>query len=979
MPSSLHQLLISEGQALVVGGNTPFLLDDPSSVWFVESGSVEVFSVRVENGQATGTRFHFFSVRAGEALFGMDSRTHGRGRGFLAVGMVNTHLRKLPVHRLREWAENPALTSEIASLVDGWVAGLSLGVAKDVNPRTEMILEPAPEVEVRESARFRSKRGVLWIACLEGDLLFIGMEDVPFAGESVLFPISQDAWLQALGRSKVVVAETRTVLNRPGLWHGLALLSEVVFRCEAVNKRLAEVDEYNRLKDRAAAGRRAGEKALRRLATVVDEWEDQPTGAFKDPTYVACQWMGEAAGIAIHPPPELAKGQTLRDPLGAIAKASRIRLRKVSLRGKWWREEAGPLIGYLTGGKVPVTLLPTRNGQYEIRNPADSSRQLVNEEIAAKIDGFAWCFYRSFSDEALTLWQVLRFGAHGLGNDLFLYALMGAASGLLGLLPALAIGKIFGTLVPEAERTQLWQVTLGLVVAAIAIAIFDLTRAVALLRVEGKLDQSIQSAVIDRLLKLPVPFFRQFTSGELAERATGINQIRQIASATVITAVLGNAFATTNLGLLFYYSARLAGVAIGLIAIALLVTLGAGALQLRHQRQITRVQGQLAGVVLQFLTGITKLRVAGAELLAFSAWAGTFARQKQLACRSRAIGNHLQVFNAVFPLMSSAVLFWTVSLWNKTSPISTGDFLAFTSAFTAFLAPMLMMTLALSSALNIVPLFERVRPILETPPEVNLAKTDPGTLAGRVELTHVSYRYSPHLPLVLHDVSMEIRPGEFVAVVGPSGSGKSTLMRLLLGFDRPENGVVHFDSQDLAELDTTAVRRQIGVVLQSSKLMAGSILSNITGSLPLTEEDAWEAARLAGLDEDIRNFPMGMHTVVPAGGGVLSGGQQQRLMIARAIVFRPRILLFDEATSALDNRTQAIVSESLEKLQATRVVIAHRLSTIINADRIFVMENGRVVQTGTYQDLLNQPGLFSELARRQLVEDPNTEGRTFLF
>jgi ATP-binding cassette subfamily C protein len=302
-----------------------------------------------------------------------------------------------------------------------------------------------------------------------------------------------------------------------------------------------------------------------------------------------------------------------------------------------------------------------------------------------------------------------------------------------------------------------------------------------------------------------------------------------------------------------------------------------------------------------------------------------------------------------------------------TQRISTGAFLGFNTAFNQFLYAGLGISSSFIGLLSIVPLYERALPILQTQPEVEMLRPDPGELVGRIEVSQLSFQYQPDEPEVLKDISMQIQPGEFAALVGPSGSGKSTLLRLLLGFEKPTAGAIYFDRQDLAGLDVEAVRRQMGVVLQDGKLFAGDIFSNIVGSLPLGLEDAWEAARLVGMEEDIRRMPMQMSTLVSEGGGNLSGGQRQRLLIARALVHKPRILFFDEATSALDNQTQAIVSRSLEGLRSTRVVIAHRLSTILNADRIFVFSGGRIVESGAYADLIHSGGLFSELARRQLL------------
>jgi ATP-binding cassette subfamily C protein len=311
------------------------------------------------------------------------------------------------------------------------------------------------------------------------------------------------------------------------------------------------------------------------------------------------------------------------------------------------------------------------------------------------------------------------------------------------------------------------------------------------------------------------------------------------------------------------------------------------------------------------------------------------------------------------------VIFWlTVSSTNR---LSTGSFLAFNAAFVQFLTNAIALGAAFTAVLQVVPTYERVKPLLQALPEVDDAKSDPGELGGSIEVSHVSFRYTENGPLVLSDVSLTVNPNEFVAFVGPSGSGKSTILRLLLGFEKPEAGAILYDGHDLSGLDVRSVRRQIGVVLQSGKVMTADIYTNIVGASGLSIEDAWEAARMAGFDEDLKYMPMGMQTLVNEGGSTLSGGQRQRLLIARAIATKPRMIFFDEATSALDNRTQEIISRSLESLAATKVVIAHRLSTIMKADHIYVVEKGQIVQHGAYQELINQTGLFADLAQRQIA------------
>jgi ABC-type bacteriocin/lantibiotic exporter with double-glycine peptidase domain len=299
--------------------------------------------------------------------------------------------------------------------------------------------------------------------------------------------------------------------------------------------------------------------------------------------------------------------------------------------------------------------------------------------------------------------------------------------------------------------------------------------------------------------------------------------------------------------------------------------------------------------------------------------------------------------------------------------VTTGDFMSFNAAWATLGAAIVQLVTAVGAIGQAAPLYNRAKPILEAVPEVDTQKNDPGDLMGRIEVCHVFFRYTADGPMILKDVSIRIEPGEFVAFVGPSGSGKSTLLRMLLGFERPTSGAVYYDDQDLTEMDLACVRRNMGVVMQGANLMPGSIFNNIVGTRPLSIDDAWVAARMAGLEDDIKQMPMGMHTMVMEGGTTLSGGQRQRLMIARAIVSRPRILIFDEATAALDNRTQAIVNESLRKLNSTRVVVAHRLSTIQDADRIYVVDRGEIVETGNHQELIASNGLFAKMARRQML------------
>jgi ATP-binding cassette subfamily C protein len=637
----------------------------------------------------------------------------------------------------------------------------------------------------------------------------------------------------------------------------------------------------------------------------------------------------------------------------------------VILSNKWWCKDNGPLLAFTKEGDKPVALIPSSVRSYSLYEPETNDIQPVTDQIVQSLKPEAYTFYRPFPNKALTFKDLVIMGLRGCSRDVFMVLIMGVAGALLGLLTPIATGYIFDSVIPGAANSQLFQVVAILIACAMAIAAFKITKDIAVVRIEGKMGYTLHAAVWDRLLSLPVPFFRKYTAGDLASRSMGIMRIRAILSGVVVSTMIGGIFSTFYLALLFYYDFSLALVAVVLSIAAVIFFVIVGYLQACQQRKIMKIEGKNTGVILQLITGIAKLRVSGTEDRAFALWAKNFAAKKTFAFKAGFIRNIQETFNSCFPVLASLAIFaWLIM---QRSGMTTGQFLAFNYAYFSFQNAMLQMTLALTASLQILPLYERTKPILQALPEADETKTIPGKLSGEIEVSHTFFRYTPDGPLVLKDVSLRAYPGEFVAIVGGSGCGKSTLLRLLLGFETPEMGNVYYDGQDLNSLDIREVRRQIGVVLQYGKPMQGDIFKNIVGTTNLTIDDAWEAARLVGFEPDIKDMPMGMHTKVPAGGGTLSGGQRQRMMIARAIVRRPRILYLDEATSALDNQSQRTVARSLESLHVTRIVIAHRLSTIINADRIYVLDKGEIIQVGTYDELMRKEGFFAEMAKRQIA------------
>jgi ATP-binding cassette subfamily C protein len=966
-----NPLHLLAGERLAVGGDRPFLLE-PNDIWLVAAGSVDVFAVRLGERGPIGPRTHLVRVVEERAMFGR-TRTAGDRWGLLAVGTSGGEV--VRVSRTALEARDPR-TGDIAVLLAQWVDSLYAAMARDKLPAISIELPLGNAHEVGQGQSIRVREELAWVTHVEGFSRLMGSSGLDLG--SGLVPVSRRAWFEASAPSRLAIVDTPAIESVPEMWRGLDRLHDLVSRFVEVSTRDADAATHARMRQRGAFQQALLRETCEHLASTMDGAARAAPGPdpgyaltadeLEDPLLASCRMVGRALGLAIHPDPRTRDAASLRDPLAGILHASRVRSRRVALRGSWWTEDSGPLLGFRGPDRQPVALLRDGSSTYRLHDPSDRSATQVDQIVAEHLEPFAHSFYRPFPDAALRMRDVLRFGLRGGRRDIVVVAAMIVCAALVGMVPAIATGVLFNTVIPGAQRSELLQMTGILLACSVVNALFAVAQAVALLRIETRASAALQAAVWDRLLFLPLPFFRGYTSGDLASRAMAVDAIRQVASGSTVSALAGGVIAMGNFVLMFWYSAAMARWATLILGVVLLVSLAGSWAQLRPQRAIAASESKLLGLVLQLLTSISKLRVAAVEVSAFALWVRQFSVQRRLQYRAQVVSSWLAAFHAAVPVLSSVIIFaLALPLVTQTRELQTGDFMAFLTAFTACSGGILASTPALVSILNTLPLYEQATPILQTLPEVVAGKSDPGSLLGDIEIQHATFRYQADGPLILRDVSVRIQAGEFVAFVGPSGSGKSTLLRLLLGFEALEGGSIFFDGQELGGLDVQSVRRQMGVVLQSGRLMSGDIYTNIVGASSATLKEAWNAARMAGLAEEIEAMPMGMHTVISDGGGTLSGGQRQRLLIARAIVARPRIVLFDEATSALDNRTQAIVSASLESLQATRIVVAHRLSTIVNAHRIFVMERGQLVQTGTFAELMAQPGPFAELAKRQLA------------
>ncbi|MBW4562724.1 MAG: NHLP bacteriocin export ABC transporter permease/ATPase subunit [Mojavia pulchra JT2-VF2] len=962
--------MVIQGQLYQITGNEPILLDDPYKVWVIQSGSIALFAVTVKNGVIEGTRRYLCSCSTGEALFGTAASSGNQHRQILAVPVGETELLQVHQECFSELVTNA--DARAIAWVENWLEQLG---------SVPQFATPIIQVKAAEQARFSLIAGqtfqpeagvVCWVQLQQGTVRFLGFEDLTLTSAAGTFCLGDQIWLEAVEEVQFTTVATSEISNSDTLLLGLSQFhTQFLHSIDLLDRQEAE-DELQRLRDRQRLNRQVTAEALGELASTLN-YQDEHFFLEGTPLLVAAGAVGRASGVKICPPARSENLKRVKEPLEAIVRASRIRMRRVLLRDNWWEKDSGPLVAYTKQDNRPVALLPISATSYEIFDPVEQTRLRVNESRAAALAPVAYMFYRSLPDKALKAWDLLRFAFQGRSRELVAILLTGVTVTLLGMLTPQATAIIMDNAIPDSDRGLLLQVGLGLLVAALGIALFQLTQGFAILRMETASDAATQAAVWDRLLKEPVSFFRQYTTGDLQSRVSSITTIRRQLSGKTLINLITSLFALFYLGQLFYYNFKLALVAVAVAVVAIAVTSLSGILLLRKVRPLLELQGDIFGQTVQLINGISKLHVAGAEDRAFASWSKKYSRQVKLELSTQQLEDFVALFNTLMPTLTSGILFWfTISLFEEAQTsgaigLSLGTFLAFNAAFGNFIRGATDLSNTVTDVLQVVPQWQRTQPILATIPEVNLSKADPGKLIGRIVVDHVTFRYRSDGALTLDDVSISAEPGEFIAFVGGSGSGKSTIFRLLLGFETPEAGTVYYDGQDLSGLDVDAVRRQLGVVLQGGQLTAASIFDNIAGGAQITLDEAWEAARMSGFADDIATMPMEMHTVISEGGGNLSGGQRQRLLIARALALKPRILLFDEATSALDNRTQAIVSESLDKLQVTRIAIAHRLSTIRNAHRIYVLQAGRVVQKGTFQELAAVEGLFAQLMARQMA------------
>lgn len=664
--------------------------------------------------------------------------------------------------------------------------------------------------------------------------------------------------------------------------------------------------------------------------------------------------------------------ESISEPMEQLEYALRphgIMYRTVDLPKGWFRDAYGPMLSRTKGG-APIALIPSAVHGYTYRDPETGGTVKVNAKTAENISGDGIVLYKPLPQKKLSIADLILYMKSCItAADIAMLIAATFAVTLIGLMMPRITKALTGPVLKSGSSRALIGISICLICVALSTQLMSSIRGLIAKRFETKTSMAVQSAMMMRLLSLPAGFFRKYSPGELRNRAMSVSQLCSILLGMVMMTGLSSLVSLLYITQIFSFASVLVIPSLLIILTTVLLSSAATFVQIQINRKQMDLAAKESGMSYAMISGVQKIKLVGAEKRMFARWLNLYSQEAELTYNPPLFIKLNSVITTGITLLSNILIYYL----SVKSGIDQPSYFAFMTAYGMVMGAFIELSELALSAAQIKPILEMAEPFLNAEPETAEGKEAVTDISGGVVMDHVSFRYSDDMPYILKDMSLKVEPGEYVAIVGKTGCGKSTLMRLLLGFEKPETGAIYFDGKDINSLDPGMLRRKIGTVMQSGGLFQGDIYSNIVITDPeLTLDDAWDAAEKAGIADDIRRMPMGMYTIISEGQGGISGGQRQRIMIARAIAPKPKLLLFDEATSALDNKTQKQVADALDKMGCTRIVIAHRLSTIRHCDRIFVLDGGRIIEEGNYDELIARDGFFAELVERQRLDTPES-------
>ncbi len=970
--ASIAELAARFGASVPCAGNLPVKLDDPDSVWFIDQGAVNLFLVELKDGVEQAAPQHLLRRESGWLLPGMapDQREGDEDNtlSIVAKGLPGTILKRLPASLLSR--VHPA---ELAEQTDTWLIAITETLSRFANPlpRPTALAEPG-RAQALAPCTLSVRRGVVWVSKPpRGASLFMGIVDPAELAEAsgpheAVIPLTRTSWLALFDEATLTGISTESLAEQGMLLPALASFHAVAFSLERLNRRLVVVDDVNLERARTASRRTAEKAARQRLFNIYDLPVDRDAGVEDTALAEALQLIGRHEGIDFKIPARSGPSNT---PVGLvdILDASGIRARRVRFKaeGSWWRGDSNAMLAFRAEDGRPVVLLPGRFGRYREIDPVSKRSLRVTADRAGELAEEAWMFYRPLPPEGVKLADLMEIALRGSAADLARLVIAGLPYGLIKLLPALALGFVANEISAGGSAGAIYAVAVAVAAFGLLGALLHLFQSTAMMRLEGRSASRVEAAFWDRLMRLPPSILHRHPAGDLAMSGMTFQNLRDGLRGVVANSFLSIIFLLPVFGVIFFYDATLGLITLVFSLASLLVAVALGLRQISPYGRMISAARRVAGRLFQLVGGISKLRMDNAEGSAYAIWARDYREQKRAEIELGALEGHSRAFGAALPFLAGGVLLFAVA-GERNIPV--GDFLVVYTVFIVFQSAIARLGESFGAIAAMRPAFEQMRPLLSAVPETVTEGEPVEYLGGEILFDRISFRYDPDGPLILDDVTIHARPGEFVAIAGESGAGKSTLFRLALGIDWPTAGAVYYDGRDLRHLNLKQVRRKIGAVPQSVGLHPQDLWDNLVSHHDeMATEEVWDAARTAEVEAQIKDMPMGMMTMVGASGSVLSGGESQRITIARSIIGSPRIMLFDEATNWLDNESQAKVMQNLAALTSTRLVIAHRLSTLEQADRIYVLQAGKVVQSGSFDELKEVDGVFKELIKRQIA------------
>ncbi len=971
--TSIAELAARSGTPVPCAGNLPVKLDDSDSVWFIDQGAVNLFLVEFKDGVEQAAPQHLMHRQSGRLLPGVapDKRDNDEDTtlSLIAKGSPGTLLKRLPASLLSRI--HPA---ELAEQIDTWLTAMTDTLSRFAIhlPRPTALAEPGL-TQTLAPCTLSVRRGVVWVSePPSGASLFMDMVDKTELAEAsgrqeAVIPLTRTSWLTLFDEATLSGKSTETLAEQGTLLPALSSFHAVALGLERLNRRLAVVDDANLERERTTSRLTAEKAARQRLFNIYDLPMDRDSQVEDTALADALGVIGRFQGIDFRIPVRPGASDS---PVGLVdvLDASGVRARRVrfNAEGDWWRGDSTAMLAFRAEDGRPVALLPGMFGRYRGIDPVSKRSVRMTADRAAALQQEAWMFYRPLPPGSAKPADLLRIALRGSAADVARMVIAGLPGGLIKLLPALALGFVANHGVAGGSAGTLYAVAVTLAGFGLLDALLHLLQSTAMMRLEGRSVSRVEAAFWDRLMRLPPSVLHRRPAGDLAMSGMTFQNLRDGLQGVAADGLLSIVFLLPVFGLIFYYDGTLGVVALAFSLASLLVTAALGLRRIPPCGRMISAARRVAGRLFQIVGGIAKLRVESAEGSAFAIWAQDYREQKRAELELGVLEGHSRALGAALPFLAGGVLLIAVAADGRNFP--AGDFIVVYTVFIAFQSAIARLGESFGAVAAMLPAFDQMRPLLAAVPETEVEGEPVEFLGGEILFDHVSVRYDPEGPLILDDVTIRAEPGEFVAIAGESGAGKSTLFRLALGIVRPSAGAVYYDGRDLRRLNLKQVRRKIGAVPQSVGLHPQDLWDNLVSHhQDVSSEEVWSAVRLAEIEEQIKAMPMGMMTTAGTSGAVLSGGESQSVTIARSVIGAPRIMLFDEATNWLDNESQAKVMQNLTALSSTRVVIAHRLSTLEQADRIYVLQAGKVVQSGSFKELMEVEGVFRELVKRQIA------------